>query len=144
MNSASGSCICGASPGKPNPDCERCQLVAEVERLRGENAELIQQLREQTKSLCTHCGKLFPKGRKGLAEFRRHIVACDFHPLHPMAAEIERLQAIVDAQKELIDEYEIITDRSAYADDDYEDDDDFAALAKAERAVKAAEKAREA
>jgi len=144
MNSASGSCICGASPGKPNPDCERCQLVAEVERLRGENAELIQQLREQTKSLCTHCGKLFPKGRKGLAEFRRHIVACDFHPLHPMAAKIERLRAIVDAQKALIGEYETITDRSTYEDDDYEDDDDFADLAKAERAVKAAEKAREA
>ena len=57
--------------------------------------------------------------------------------------EIERLTAIVGAQKSLIAEYELITDRSSYNDDEYDEDDDFYELEKAERAVEAAEKARE-
>ena len=60
--------------------------VAEIERLR-------EQLLEQTKSLCTHCGQFFPAGKEGLAEFRKHISTCNAHPLSGMAAEIERLRS---------------------------------------------------
>ena len=63
----------------------------EIERLREELGECREQLREQTKSFCTHCGKLFDKGKAGLALFREHIVCCNQHPLHPMAKEMERL-----------------------------------------------------
>jgi hypothetical protein len=38
-------------------------LLAEVERLTRENADLLKQLRQQTKPFCTRCGKLFPKGK---------------------------------------------------------------------------------
>ena len=34
MIDAKSACVCGAIPGSPNRDCERCQLVAEIERLR--------------------------------------------------------------------------------------------------------------
>jgi hypothetical protein len=27
------TCVCGGSRARPNPDCERCELIAEVERL---------------------------------------------------------------------------------------------------------------
>ena len=33
MSYAKSACVCGAIPGSPNRDCERCQLVAKIERL---------------------------------------------------------------------------------------------------------------
>ena len=47
-----------------------------------------EQLREQTKSFCTHCGKLFPKGTDGIEQFRAHIAECNSHPLQPLAQEL--------------------------------------------------------
>lgn len=29
-------CVCGGSPAQPNPDCERCQLVARIAQLEAE------------------------------------------------------------------------------------------------------------
>ena len=34
------TCVCGGSTDKPNPDCERCQLVAENDRLRARVSQL--------------------------------------------------------------------------------------------------------
>jgi hypothetical protein len=71
------------------------ELQAEVERLTQENSDLLDQLRQQTKSFCTHCGKLFPKGKVGMEQFRAHIAECNSHPLHPLAKEVERLKAVL-------------------------------------------------
>ena len=55
-----------------------------------------------------------------------------------MLDEIDRLQAIVDAQSDVIGCYEDETDRSQHADDELPDD-----LLEAEKALKAAEDAKE-
>ena len=62
--------------------------MAEIERLRQELDAAREQLREQTKSFCTHCGKLFPKGTDGIEQFRAHIAECNSHPLQPLAQEL--------------------------------------------------------
>jgi len=74
------------------PECRRWVLeqAAEIERLRAFRDELLEQLRQQTKSFCTHCGTLFPKGTAGLAEFRSHIATCSGHPLQKQFAEAAR------------------------------------------------------
>lgn len=36
------TCVCGGSKSDPNPDCERCNLIFEVDRLRSENARYIE------------------------------------------------------------------------------------------------------
>ena len=59
-----------------------------------------------------------------------------------VADELERLQTIIKAQQALIGEYENVTDRSEYSDEDYADDEDFGAIREAEAAVEAAMKAR--
>ena len=78
------------------PECQR----AENGRLRAELDECREQLREQTKSFCTHCGKLFPKGKKGLEQFRLHIAACNIHPLRSLAKDNERLRAENERMRE--------------------------------------------
>jgi hypothetical protein len=81
-------------------------LQQEVERLRlsVDLAECREQLREQTKSFCIHCGQLFEPGKAGLAAFREHIAECNAHPLHPMAVEIKKLRAGIAAVQKLIEE----------------------------------------
>jgi hypothetical protein len=69
---------------------DNCEMVIET---RKEIELLKEQLREQTKSFCTHCGRLFPKGQNGLQQFREHIAECNAHPLHVMAIDVERLRA---------------------------------------------------
>jgi len=54
-----------------------------------------EQLREQTKSFCTHCGKLFPKGKEGLEQFREHIAECNARPLHKMAVDNATLRGLL-------------------------------------------------
>lgn len=49
------------------------KLVKRIEELEIEVNQLCDQLREQTKSFCTYCGKLFPKGKEGFAQFREHM-----------------------------------------------------------------------
>jgi hypothetical protein len=66
-----------------------------VNELEQRVAELTEQLRQQNKSFCTHCGKLFPKGVEGLAKFRKHIAECNKHPLHPMQQRIAELEAYI-------------------------------------------------
>jgi hypothetical protein len=34
------TCVCGGSRSRPNRDCERCQLIAEIDRLRARVARL--------------------------------------------------------------------------------------------------------
>ena len=71
--------------------------ASEVER-----AELLEQLRQQTRSFCTHCGKLFPRGKSGIADFRAHIAECNVHPLHGMAVERDELRtALAEARAEV-------------------------------------------
>jgi len=70
--------------------------IQDIERLR-------EQLREQTKSFCTHCGKLFPKGRDGIAAFREHIAECNEHPLHPMAKQLDECRRLLREACDSID-----------------------------------------
>jgi hypothetical protein len=87
----SGQCKCGSRAINDDPDrllCDTCLRDAEIERLR-------EQLREQTKSFCTHCGRLFPKGRDGIAAFREHIAECNEHPLHPMAKQLDECRRLL-------------------------------------------------
>lgn len=101
-------------PGKTTADCRAIDVANrrfalryasnEREKLREQVAELLDQLREKTKSFCTHCGKMFPAGREGLEQFKSHISECDKHPLHPMAKRVaeleqraERAEAAADA-----------------------------------------------
>ena len=65
---------------------------AEIIKLQQQLDECREQLVEQTKSFCTHCGKLFPKGKEGFAAFRDHIAECNAHPMHPMATRIKELE----------------------------------------------------
>ena len=86
-----GQCKCGSRAINDDPDrllCDTCWRDAEIERLR-------EQLREQTKSFCTHCGNLFPKGRDGIAAFREHIAECNEHPLHPMAKQLDECRRLL-------------------------------------------------
>lgn len=82
------------------PSSKDAEYMVEINRLEGElehyktkSEELLGQLREQTRSFCTHCGRLFPPGRLGLAAFRVHIAECNNHPLHHLAVENRRLRA---------------------------------------------------
>ena len=87
----SGQCKCGSRAINDDPYrllCDTCWRDAEIERLR-------EQLREQTKSFCTHCVKLFPKGRDGIAAFREHIAECNEHPLHPMAKQRDECRRLL-------------------------------------------------
>ena len=92
-------CKCGSRAINDDPDrllCDTCWRDAEIERLR-------EQLREQTKSFCTHCGKLFPKGRDGIAAFREHIAECNEHPLHPMAKQLDECRRLLREACDSID-----------------------------------------
>lgn len=71
------------------------QLCDDLVATRKERDEAREQLRQQTKSFCTHCGKLFPKGKEGVAQFREHIAECNKHPLHPMASELTTLRGLL-------------------------------------------------
>jgi outer membrane murein-binding lipoprotein Lpp len=71
------------------------ELNAAITRLLQELDACREQLREQTKSFCTHCGKLFPAGKEGLAAFRLHVAECNAHPLCARIDQLEtRLRAI--------------------------------------------------
>lgn len=59
---ASDTCICGGSRGQPNPDCERCGLVAEIDRLRARVAELESAGRETVAALETYQQRLAEYG----------------------------------------------------------------------------------
>ena len=67
------------------------QLLSAKEKIE----KLEEQLREQTKSFCTHCGKLFPKGKEGLTQFRQHIAECNQHPLHQMAVKLAECRRLL-------------------------------------------------
>ena len=112
-------------PTSPSPDPVVVRLQAEVAELKAElknrirlqqsldeiytvanlSEKLLQahqeleatreQLRHQTKSFCTHCGKLFPKGNEGVEQFRQHIAECNKHPLHSMAADLSTLRGLL-------------------------------------------------
>lgn len=34
-------CVCGGTRERPNPDCERCQMLAEIDRLRTKLADSV-------------------------------------------------------------------------------------------------------
>ena len=70
---------------------------AEVARLEAKVKRLQDAMRLHNRSFCTHCHKLFPKGKAGLLEFQSHIAKCNAHPLHPLRLEVERLQRYPDA-----------------------------------------------
>jgi len=73
---------------------EVAALRREVERLTKKADGLLEQLSQQTKSFCSHCGKLFPKGKEGVTQFRQHIADCNAHPLHPLAKEVAKLREV--------------------------------------------------
>lgn len=72
-------------------------LESEIASLKQRNDGLLEQLSQQTKSFCSHCGALFPKGKEGVRQFRQHIADCNAHPLHPLANEVAKLRAAVTA-----------------------------------------------
>lgn len=84
-----GEAIATLRHGQQTLDPRSCQDHADlheaIDLLLGERSRLLEQLKEQTMSFCVHCGRLFPKGKRGVAEFREHIAECNAHPLHPLA-----------------------------------------------------------
>ena len=91
-------------------NCQTCEkLEAENAKLRAELIQCREQLREQSKSFCTHCGTFFPSGKEGIERFREHIAECNSHPLNSMARElvslrvdIERLQSLAESTAHFI------------------------------------------
>ena len=113
-NGQSPTCICGVECGIDATDdaklyCPECGetydridwLEQVAEEWKDNAAGLLEQLREQTKSFCTHCGKLFPKGKEGIEQFQKHIAECNNHPLHPLAKSHQELRAAVLAMRSL-------------------------------------------
>jgi hypothetical protein len=66
--------------------------------------ELLGQLQQKSKSFCSHCGKLFPKGREGVEQFRQHIAECNAHPMHPLAKQCRDATTERDRLKEQLAE----------------------------------------
>ena len=71
------------------------ETLDELNAANREITQLREQLREQTKSFCTHCGTLFPKGKEGLTQFREHIAECNQHSLHHMAVKLAECRKLL-------------------------------------------------
>ena len=78
-------------------NCQTCEkLETENAKLRAELIQCREQLREQSKSFCTHCGTFFPSGKEGIERFREHIAECNSHPLNSMARELVSLRVDIE------------------------------------------------
>lgn len=68
----------------------------EIRSLKAEVARLTNALDEKNASFCTHCKTLFPRGREGFEQFKKHIPDC---PSHPLAAILQQNRKIFSLAK---------------------------------------------
>jgi predicted nuclease with TOPRIM domain len=112
--------------------CTRCkqehEAADEIERLQVDlerSKDKIDRIIAENSRLRIKCGN-------------SEMLEGDYATLLQMEEDIERVQAIVAAQEELICEYEFVTERSSY--DEVSDDGDFRAILDAEDKVEKARK----
>jgi len=83
------ACVCGGNPPEhPNDDCERCQMVCEIERLRVEVSDLKNTL-PQFAATCSKCGTAYQTQHWDIGEV---CLAC---ALTEVVIDREKLRALL-------------------------------------------------